>query len=235
LQDYLQIYTERVPQIRECRWPGGMQIGVASRIGGPPPAGADDDTPLIPSDGYPARLRCMTRSEPLTYHDYYEVYLLGTEAHAPGRVYHRTEQVTRVEVDDTTVVIETRSSPELIEYEPATITRRDGLIDDLYTLTAEVTMEEGTELIEREYGGDGFLIDEEEHPYRFVVDVRAPREDVEQGTVKLDKVRDIVDLEKPAHTMYYLKLTPVVREVVLHPMQVGVRSRSTIGVSTTIG
>jgi hypothetical protein len=49
----------------------------------------------------------------------------------------------------------------------------------------------------------------------------------------LDKVRAIVDLEKPAHTIYYLKLTPVVSEYVLEAMQIGVHS--TIAVDTTVG
>ena len=30
LKRYLEIYTGLVPDIRECCWPGGMQIGVAS-------------------------------------------------------------------------------------------------------------------------------------------------------------------------------------------------------------
>jgi hypothetical protein len=46
-------------------------------------------------------------------------------------------------------------------------------------------------------------------------------------------VRAIVDLEKPAHTIYYLKLTPVVSAYALEPMQIEIRS--TIGQDTYVG
>jgi len=114
-------------------------------------------------------------------------------------------------------------------HQPATVTRRDGLLDNSYIL--EIETETGVKTVE--YQGDTFFIDEVagEQPYRFIVDVRVPLEEVEQ--VKLDKVRAIIDLEKPAHTMYYLKLTPLASEHILHVMQIGIRS--TIGVDTTIG
>ncbi len=49
----------------------------------------------------------------------------------------------------------------------------------------------------------------------------------------VQSIRAIIDEVKPAHTMYYLKLTPVVSEYALQTMQIGVRS--TIDVDTTIG
>ena len=124
------------------------------------------------------------------------------------------------------VVIE-RLDGEIHRHQPATITRRDGLIDSCHILTLETAA--GTESVE--YRGNTFLIGEVEQPYRFVVETRVPAADIEE--VKLDKVRGIIDLEKPAHTMYYLKLTPVVSEYVLQPMQIEVRS--TIELDTTVG
>jgi hypothetical protein len=46
-------------------------------------------------------------------------------------------------------------------------------------------------------------------------------------------IRAIIDEVKPAHTEYYLKLTPVLSEYVLQPMQIEVQS--TIDVDTSIG
>ena len=40
MQRYLEIYTGLIPEIRERRWPGGMQIGVASQIGATDPPDA---------------------------------------------------------------------------------------------------------------------------------------------------------------------------------------------------
>ena len=144
-----------------------------------------------------------------------------------------TAKVEKVEIGDGYVDI-WRFPPgggpsEKVHHEPATITRRDRLIDDRYTLSVEVEGEQ----IEYPYAGDTWLIDEMEgeQPYRFIVDVRVPAEDIE--SVRIDKVRAIVDLEKPAHTMCYLKLTPVIYKYVLQPMQIWVRS--TIGLDTIIG
>ncbi len=174
-----------------------------------------------------ARIDSMAR-EPLAYSDYYVVDTVARAGHPhvpegePLRLYYRGDRVKKVRIGDGYVDI-TRFGEEAIHYEPAAVTRRDGLIDDRYSLTLE------TETVE--YRGDTFLVDEVELPYRFVVDVRVPLADVDK--VKLDKVRAIVDLEKPAHTMYYLKLTPVVSEYVLQPMQIEIRS--TIGLDATVG
>ena len=40
MKRYLEIYAGLAPEIREWRWPGGMQIGVSSRIGGIAPSDA---------------------------------------------------------------------------------------------------------------------------------------------------------------------------------------------------
>jgi len=217
LKDYLKIYTGLEPDIRECLWPGGMQIGVASQIGG-----------IEPADGPLTYIQSMTAAESQAY-NYYVVDTIDDGGN-PLQIYYRTDRVVQLEVGDGSLDIEyypaNSTETEQKHHEPATVSRRDGLIDARYVLDtggeADVV-----------YRGNSFLVDEVERPYCFIVDVRAPRQDVEAGKVKLDKVRAIVDLEKPAHTLYYLKLTPVVSEYVLLPMQVQIRS--TIEVDTTIG
>jgi len=197
LKRYLQIYTGLEPGIRECRWPGGMQIGISSQIGG------EYLVPGVSADGCPASVP----------HDYYVVDSEDSTGQ-PGQWYYRADRVASVEVGDGNVIVYYFSpgSTQLKRqpHEPATITRRDGLVHGCYILRRK--LEDGTETT-IEYRGSTVLVDEVELPYRFIVDVRVPAEDVEN--VELGKVRAIVELEKPAHTWYYLKLTPVVSEHVL--------------------
>ena len=255
LHRYLEIYTGLVPDVRERRWPGGMQIGVASRIGGPSLEGEDAPARIPPDRPEHAgqatsRIRSMARQSPI-YHDYYVVDTVAPEDHPPGveppavrqgqplRLYYRADRVTRVDVDaeadkpavDVCYFPPGAETPAEVRHQPATVTRRDGLIDDRYTLDVAIETETGIETIEYHYGGDTFLIEELELPYCFIVDVRGPAADV--AGLRLDKVRAIIDMEKPAHTVYYLKRTPVVSEYGWQPMQIAVRS--TIDVDTTIG
>jgi len=235
LQRYLEIYTGLVPEIREWRWPGGMQIGVASQISGPLPPDAEDIPARIPPDGVPqTQIKSIAHQSPL-YYDYYVVDTVASDDYPPGadpsevkvkkgqrmQLYYRTDQVGDAYVE----ISPLPAGSTAIRHEPATITRRDGLAENLYT----VKLESG----EYTYGGDTFLVDEveEERPYSFVVDVRVPKEAVAE--VRLDKVRAIIDLEKPAHTVYYLKLTPVVSVYTIQPMQIEVCS--TVGLDTTVG
>jgi phage tail-like protein len=219
LKRYLEIYAGLVPEIQEWSWPGGMQIGVASQIGG-----------TTPEDASLARIESMTQRQPPEYDNYYVVDTIDEDGE-PQQLYYNTDQVERVDINDDGSVDIWLFSPGgrsiQVRHQPATITRRDQLVDDLYTLTNEAEGE--TQIVQ--YRGNTFLVDEVELPYRFIVDVRVPLEDLDN--VKLDKLRSIIDLEKPAHTMYYLKLTPVVSEYVLQPMQIGVRS--TIGLDTIAG
>lgn len=227
LQRYLEIYTGLVPEIREWRWPGGMQIGVASRIGG-----------TMPADAARTPITQMVRDQPLVYYHYYIIDTVAPAGHPhvpegdPIQIYYRTDRVQQVEVDQDAVDIWYLPSEEgpaiQRHYEPAFIGRRDQLIDERYRLSIGAQSESQTV----EYSGDTVLIDEEEYPYRFTVDVRVPLAQTEKFKM-LDKVRAIVDLEKPAHTVYYLKLTPVVSAYVLEAMQIGVHS--TIAVDTTVG
>jgi phage tail-like protein len=219
LKRYLEIYTGLEPEIREWRWPGGMQIGIASRIGG-----------LVSGNPVPSKIERFERHTPLVEHDYYVVDTTAPSGHpvlAAGerlRLHYRADAVQSADWNaDGSVTVWPRGAPAPDVHPAATITRRDALLDDRYTL-------EGPGGAEEDYLGDTFLVDEEERPYRFVVDVRVPAE--ESGRVDLDKVRSIVDLEKPAHTLYSLKLTPV-EAAPLEPMQIGIHS--TVEVDTTIG
>jgi phage tail-like protein len=219
LKRYLEIYAGLVPEIREWSWPGGMQIGVASQIGG-----------TIPEDASLTRIESMAQRQPPEHNNYYVVDTVDEQGE-PYRVYYNTRQVERVDINNDGSVdiwlFSPGGGPATQErYQPATITRRDQLVDDLHTM---VTGPEGaTQTVE--YRGNTFLVDEVELPY-FIVEVRVPLEDLDN--VKLDKVRSIIDLEKPAHTMYYLKLTPVASQYILQPMQIGVRS--TVGLDTIAG
>lgn len=222
LKRYLEIYTGLVPEIRECCWPGGMQIGVASRIGC-----------TIPEDASLTIINRATRKEPVTYYDYYIVDTITPADHPEVptgcalQLYYRADRVKEVTIRDGCVEIRMLDD-HTVSHEKASVTRRDGLIDDHYTL------ETGTGA-RVEYTGDTILVDEEDLPYRFIVEVRVPAEEIKHGEIKkvMEKVRAIVDLEKPAHTLYYLKLTPVVSEYLLQPMQIGILSR--IGIDTIIG
>ncbi len=223
LKRYLEIYTGLKPEIRECCWPSGFQVGVSSQVGS-----------FAPEISYPLTITRVTRREPV-YYDYYVVDMLAPDDSRPGvkkgesvRLYYRADRVERVVVAGTSVAISyfppDGGAAIQDHHEPADITRRDHLIDDVHQLQ----IGDGTEV---EYHGDTFLVEEEQQPYRFIVDVRVPA--AERDKVKLDKVRAIVDLEKPAHTQYYLKLTLVTSEYQLHPMQVGIYS--SVGVDTYIG
>jgi hypothetical protein len=173
-----------------------------------------------PEDASLARIVRVERDEP-GFRDYYVVM-------EPGRtLYYRTDRVKRVTVGEGFVEIQ-RLDDTVIRHAPATVTRRDGLVEDVHNLTVldASGAEQGVE-----YRGDTILVDEQELPYRFILEVRVPAAEV--ARVRLEKVRAIASLEKPAHTMYYLKLTPVVGAFVLEPMQIEIRS--TIGVDTIVG
>ena len=224
LKRYLKIYTGLEPEIREWRWPGGMQIGVSSQIGGDP----NDDDPFLPPDSaaYPIEISNIrfTEADPV---DYYVVTV--NQAGEVSQWYYRAEAVRQVEFGDTSITIHLHKGDSKLHVN-AQIARRDGLTDQRYEF--DLIDQHDTEKAVT-YRGDTRLIGEAtvEQPYCFIVDVRVPLAEVTQ--VKIDKVRAIVNLEKPAHTIYYLKLTPVIGEYVLQPMQLDLRS--TIGVDSIIG
>ena len=94
-------------EIEEARWPAGMQIGVASRIGGKRPIAGGD----------------MTRSTTLetTKQDYYVVSTVAPTAYPPGaesppleegtsiHLYYDTSRVERIEIEDAGVHVHYRS------------------------------------------------------------------------------------------------------------------------------
>lgn len=220
LKRYLEIYTGLQPEIREWHWPGGMQIGVASRIGW-------FDPDLSRKD----KILSATQKIPIEYKDY---YVVDTQEEINGKQqlvkkYYRVDHVASVQVGADELgpfVIIDHLDLGAIKH-AGTVTRRDHLIDEEYDLLLETDGgEESTT-----YYGDTVLVDElGDLPYRFIVDVRVPIDEVEN--IKFNKVRAIVDLEKPAHTAYYLKLSTISRDYVLLPMQIG--ERSSIGVDTEL-
>lgn len=248
LKQYLKIYTGMEPEIREWHWPGGMQIGVASQIGGL----FDEGGAKIPVVNDIEPIGAVMRYEPI-YRDYYVVTMDMNDPSAliypaalvtpgfetPAMFYFPVNpaQIRRVDVGKdaggTPFVDMTLVSDEVYHFAPATVTRRDHLIHDTYPVIG--VPEEHPEGVQAEYRGDTFLIDELEGedylPYHFIVDVKIPPE--EKDHVKMDKIRAIVDLEKPAHTVYYLKLTYVESREMLSPMQIEVRSD--IGINTIVG
>jgi phage tail-like protein len=219
LKEYLRIYTGYIPAIRECVWPAGMQIGVASMIGG-----FDPDVDFA---------SCTVERTSAAWHDYYVVTETGEGG---SEYYYRADMVERVEVDlaagRVTILHFPPDDYALVQriHQPAMVTRRDGIADTGYLFTGVPV--EGADGVDSLYHGDTVLVEEEgEAPYRFIVDVTVPRELL--STVRVDKIKAIIDLEKPAHTLYYLRLVPAETAEGLFPLQIEVRS--TIEIDTVIG
>jgi phage tail-like protein len=219
LKEYLAIYTGFQPEIREWVWPAGMQIGVASMIGG--------FAPEVDFTSYSAE------RQHLSWHDYYLVTETGDGG---SEYYYRAESVERVDVDlaggRVTLLYRAPDDHVLTQriHQPAAVTRRDGLAETGY-LFAGVPLG-GTGEETARYQGDTVLVEEEgEIPYRFIVDVTVPAE--LQKSVRVEKIKAIIDLEKPAHTLYYLRLIPEKSGARLDPLQIELRS--TIELDTLVG
>ena len=87
-----------------------------------------------------------------------------------------------------------------------------------------------------EYRGSSYLVETIPSAYRFIVHLELPDDEVEDGSGRGDRltsVREVLNLEKPAHTDYYLKRLPARPASVLDQMQIEVRS--SIGLDTAIG
>jgi phage tail-like protein len=242
LKRYLEIYTGYEPQIREWRWPGGMRIGVASQIG---MAAGNQSYPVrIPKpedENNPGGDTYATTIKSFELNRQARNYYIVTEyqANQPFKqIYYRVDQVEQVirgvDQAEQFVTIKKINGIE-IQHKPATVSRRDGLIDALYNIHLEVDTPQGTETIDYPYQGNTLLVDEiGNQPYRFIVDVRVPSTKVVDKE-ELQKIRSIIDLEKPAHTMYYLKITPVVSIYELKAMQIEISERCEIGVHSLVG
>ena len=218
LTRFIEIYTGQRPLIHECRWPAGMQIGTASMIGGLDP------------DVHFATFTAERQAEEV--YDYY----LVTEDGPPTTVwYYRADRVRRVDVDPVvhTVTLDylepDAAAVSRRTHVAARVTRRDGLPATSYHLSGLPVG--GGDAVTAEYRGDTIFIDTVEMPYRFIVDVVVDADKLDE--VRVDKVRAIIDLEKPAHTLYYLRMIPVYREETLQRMQIEVRS--TIGSDAVVG
>jgi len=167
LKRYLEIYTGLSPEnidIRAARRPAGMQIGVASRIGR-----------LAPAQQEAAPLARTVRQEPVTYEDYYVIDTVAGPDHpyvpagAPLSLYCATRRVRQVTLDKDTVLLWLQGEAAPRPYQPATVRRRNALVDDCYTLSL-ATQPETTVI----YRGDSFLVEEAAQPYGFIVQVHGP-------------------------------------------------------------
>jgi phage tail-like protein len=180
LKRYLQIYDVRAtPDIWEGRWPGGMQIGVASQIGG-----------LSPEPIPFTHIERAERRQPPVIYDYYIIDTVAWAGHPDVpegqrlKVYYPAHRVQRVEVggegDERYVAIKLVDGPSR-RYEQATIVRRDKVVNEEYTLSVRHEVESETQPAGREaeletlrYKGDTLLVEGVELPYRFTVDLRVP-------------------------------------------------------------
>jgi phage tail-like protein len=221
LKEYLEIYTgteKKDITIRECSWPAGMQIGVASAIGG-----------FIPS-GEPFAEFSAER-EPLAFYDYYVVRETDPVEGEVRQTYYRTDLVRKVDIDraaGSVTIYYIHPNPDVCAvHHNATIARRDGLAETHYRIKGTPVGEGDT--VCADYAGDTVLIREEaETPYRFIVDIKvAPNQEIQVG-----KIEAILDLEKPAYTLYYLRLVQERIEREIKPMQIA--QYSSIGVDNYV-
>lgn len=233
MRRYLELYTG-LPlaqiEIHEGRWPGGMQIGMSSRIGG------------FSRSPAPAAVAKVARQVPVVERDYFVV----TSPSQSNIVYVAADDVTHVEDSGDTVTIWRRGAAAPDIYAPAAVTRRNGLPEDRYELTCPVTGDPiagdagetdpdptvtytGGPVI---YTGDTRLITEVKRHYCFIVRLLLSRAEFAALATpeRLSKVRVIIEQEKPAHTLCYLRLDHYHPKPALSPMQIGVQS--TIGLDT---
>lgn len=196
LRDYLNIFFDKMYEVRiiDPAWPAGMQIGDACRIGG------FHAGQLAPSSICP--------DEP-AFFDWYVV----TETTAAGiaETFYRTDQVERVAIAGDTVTITitllppedkpAEAGPSVI-HKKASIVRRDGILDLCQVLV-------GDDGQQRVYHGHTALSSEIECPNSFIVELGEKNDSFtqDQRNAALEKVRIIVDQEKPAHAVYHLRVT----------------------------
>jgi phage tail-like protein len=243
MKRYLEIYTGLEPDdidIRESRWPAGMQIGVASRIG----FTAQNTTPPGPYTvfhGHPqADLPPEQRNPKINIARHNDlVDFVDSPSRATDAVAHDYYWVDTIIPPDS---LPAGGPATLPVAEPFQIIYRADTIEKIEL------EEDGVRLhvhprqpdkypADTRVGGT-FLSAEMARAYCFIVNIRGlvlPRnpEEEEQGFARqLSKIRLILDTEKPAHTQYYLKFTPAADKYGPRFMQIGVYS--SIGLDTTI-
>ncbi len=263
LKRYLEIYTGLEPgaiEIQEACWPAGMQIGIASRIGAPLPARLPGLNPCAPGlavikhDDYVIDTAAPTDLPPEI-----DPETEGIEAGHAIQLHYPADRIEAIQLDPGGVDLWYRSdegkgengegSTRRVRHErPAggdpdqpNISRRNDRSDYCYSTSTPAGSEQAT------FGGT-YLVDRAKAPYRFVVNVHGSPAELDSFVAqrpaagdfneaarakKRAKLMAILDLEKPAHTEYFLKFTPVVPEKSRQWMQIGVHS--SIGLDTTIG
>jgi phage tail-like protein len=264
LKRYLKLGLDLDPDevdIREGRWPGGMQIGVSSRIG------YDANNAAHEPNGAGARKPGIDA----TSHTYYVVdtvtptdlpAVIAGESIAPGeriQLYYDATYVHRIELKPDGVrldYVERNTTgegraltprpffhrrPSEDSHDPAkpNIQRRGGLID--YHISPA---DKAPSVI----AGGTLLVSELERPYCFILDIcRAFTEPAgtEQTEAKMSKAMEaeieklgrkvcaLLDAEKPAHTEYIVRIRPAAGRPSPNFMQIG--EHSSIGLDTTVG
>lgn len=226
LRRYLELYTGQPAEcieLHEGQWPSGMQIGVASRIGG-----FSDDSGPRPA---PARVERVRRRQPTATRDYYVLTDQETVRYLP------VETVEAVEFAGDTVLLRLAGGAAPIPCPLRGFTRRNALPQARYDLAlppAEVALGGPRVQPRLQYDGDGCCVTTEPRAYCFIVRLLLPPAEYARYSEpqRLNKLKTIIELEKPAHTLCYLDLQRRSRTARLVPMQIGVTS--TVGLDTVV-
>ena len=288
LKRYLDLWLDLGPgevEIREGRWPAGMQIGIASRIGYGAGPGATSDAANGPT-AYVARNAVID----WTTHNYYVVDTLASahlqpstaESSPPGatgvngtseslpdgermQLYFDTDFVQRIDLlkdgdgkpagvrldylehdaagERTPRRYACASPANLKAANRINVSRRDGLVDYYLSPGGEASPAG----VPRAMAGGALLMTDVERPYCFIVDIRrafpqpagtalTEAEKAKALSVEIEKlgrkVRALLDAERPAHTEYFVRITPAAGRPGPNFMQIG--EYSTIGLDTTV-
>jgi phage tail-like protein len=260
LKRYLQLYVgipmERV-EIQEAAWPAGMQIGVSSRIGEAEPiTDAVPDTGEVertPHDAYVVDTSTPEAQPSQVYYQSEQVVKIELAAEGVHLWYRpksreNGEEVARSELAAAGVRPKAEENPEAEKnpvvyifhvrrengHELPNIAFHGARVDYHYRRLPGQALRQSAAV---DYHGGTFLIDQINLPYRFIVHLQLPASELQliddsARETKLARVRRILDLEKPAHTEYYLKLSPAVDRIPFQWMQIEVRS--SIGLDTLV-
>jgi phage tail-like protein len=241
MKRYLEIYTGLHPddiEIRESRWPGGMQLDVASRIGfrtGGQQNNGDDRVATVPPrhDVFHKRPPMGDQRPQVVKRNALVDYVDDA---------HHEPMVTDYYLVDTVAPI---GDTEVPDRSGTTAIAAGEPVQVIYPAGAVGRIEVGTDGVNIRYWerpsqlprgshdvGGTLLTDDVRRPHCFAVhlyglaDLAPKRRDAMVG-----KVRAILDAERPAHTLYYLKLEPTARARRRY-MQIGVWS--SVGLDTVI-
>ena len=254
LKRYLDLCLDLRPDevdIRDARWPGGMQIGVASRIGYVVNGSASETGRNVGRNPAVDQLS----------HDYYMVDTVAPTDLPAGmageqipdgeriQIYYNANFVQRIALQSDGVRLdylernatgEGRSPRQFFHRHPPgdsqepvkpNVQRRNGLLDYRSRPADEALaiVADGTLPI---IAGGTLLVEELECAYRFVVDIRRTFSENTEAEQLWQQVRAILDAEKPAHTEYTVRFTPAAGRPGLRFMQIG--ECSSIGLDTTV-